>query len=78
MDGNTPRPLTTEEAKARLRAAAEQASPSAWVRRHPLHALTVALLGGLVAGRLRTPHLGGLLLAQKLVAPLLLAAARRK
>jgi hypothetical protein len=78
MDSDTPRPLTTEEAKARLRAAAEQASPSAWVRRHPLHALTVALLSGFVAARLRTPYVGGLLLAQKLVAPLLLSAVRRR
>jgi hypothetical protein len=70
--------LTTEQAKARLRAAAEQASPSAWVRRHPLHALSIALLGGFVAGRLRAPSAGDLLLAQKLVAPLLLGVARRK
>jgi hypothetical protein len=78
MGRATTRPLTTEEAKARLRAAAEQASLSTWVQRHPLHALGVALVGGFVAGRLRAPVVGSLLLAQKLVAPVLLGMARRK
>jgi hypothetical protein len=78
MGGDTFRPLSTEEAKARLRAAAQEASPTAWVRRHPLPALSVALLGGFLAARLRAPHGDGLLLAQKLVAPLLFEAVRRK
>jgi hypothetical protein len=78
MDSDTPGPLTTEQAKARLRAAAERASPSAWMQRHPLHALGVALAGGFIAGRLQTPYAGGLLLAQKLVYPLLVNASRRK
>lgn len=78
MDSDAARPLSIDEAKAQLRAAARRASPSAWVRRHPLAALTVALVGGFLAARLRTPQVGGLLLAQKLVAPLLFDAARRK
>ena len=78
MDRDTSEPLTPEQAKARLRAAAQQASPSAWVRRHPLHALSAALLGGFIAGRLRPPSAGDLLLAQKLVMPLLLGTDRRK
>jgi hypothetical protein len=78
MDRNSSQPLTTEQAKARLRVAAEQASPSAWVRRRPLYALSVALLGGFVAGRLRTPTGDDLLLVQKLIAPFLLGVARRK
>lgn len=78
MDRDTSQPLTTAQAKARLRTAAQQASPSAWVRRHPLHALSVALLGGFIAGRLRPPSAGDLLLAQKLLVPLLLGTHRQK
>lgn len=77
MDRDTARPLSVEEAKVRLRTAAEQARPSTWVRRHPLPALGVALLGGFIAGRLQTPAVAGVLLAQKLVTPLLLGMVRR-
>jgi hypothetical protein len=78
MAGDAVRPLSTEEAKTRLRAAAQQASPSAWVRRHPLSGLTIALLCGFLAAHLRTAQAGGSLLAHKLVLPLFIAAARRK
>jgi hypothetical protein len=79
MDGDTHQPLTTDEAKARLRIAAEQASPTAWLKRHPRHALALALLGGFVAGRVRASSIDGLLAAQKLLVPLILgAAAKRK
>lgn len=77
MDRHHAEPLTTEEAKLRLRAAAAQASPSAWMRRHPLGALGIALLGGFVAGRLRADSVGPLLRAQRLIVPFLLGMARR-
>jgi len=44
-------PLTTDEAKARLRLAADRASPSALVERHPWQALAAALIGGYAAGQ---------------------------
>jgi hypothetical protein len=77
MDHDSTKPLSVEEAKARLRIAANRASPSTWVRRHPLPALGVALLGGLVAGRLHSQSAGGLLLALKLVPSLLLGKTIR-
>lgn len=78
MDHDSTKSLSVEEAKARLRVAAEQASPSAWVQRHPLSALGVALLGGLVAGRLHSNSDADLLLALKLVPPLLLGKKTRR
>lgn len=78
MDRDTSKPLSIEEAKARLRVAAQQASPSVWVRRHPLHAMGIALLVGLVAGRLHIQSDSSLLLALKLVPSLLLGKIRRK
>lgn len=59
MAGDALRPLTTGEAKDRLRLAAQQASPSAWVQRHPLPALAAALIGGFVTARLQSPDPGG-------------------
>lgn len=78
MAGDTLRPLSTEEAKARLRAAAQQASPSSWVRRHPLPAVAVALVAGFAVARANVPRVGSLLLAQKFLAPLIVEAARRR
>jgi hypothetical protein len=77
VDRDDSQPMTVAEAKARLRAAAEQVRPSAWVRRHPLDALGIALLGGFVTGHLRAPSAGGLLAAEKLVVPLLVGMVRR-
>ena len=71
-------PLSVEEAKARLRVAANRASPSTWVVRHPLPALGVALLGGLLAGRLHAQSDTDLLLALKLLPPLFLGKTRHK
>ncbi|MEJ2061413.1 MAG: hypothetical protein P8Y64_13155 [Gammaproteobacteria bacterium] len=78
MDRDASQPLTTEQAKARLRAAAEQASPVSWVKRYPLGALSMALVGGFVAARFRLPTVGGLFLAEKLISPLLLGVIKRK
>ena len=78
MDRDTPRPLSVEEAKARLREAADNASPSAWFKRHPLQALTAAVIGGFVVARMRMPMTQGLLLAQRIVTPFLFGSVRRK
>ncbi|WP_303906254.1 hypothetical protein [Thiohalomonas denitrificans] len=44
------RPLTTEEAKARLRYVSREIGAGPWVRRNPLAATTYAVLGGIVLG----------------------------
>jgi ElaB/YqjD/DUF883 family membrane-anchored ribosome-binding protein len=43
-------PLSTEEAKERLRRAAENAGLAGLIRRHPYQALLIAGLAGLVLG----------------------------
>lgn len=78
MDRDSTRPLTTAEAKARLRLAAEAATPTAWFKRYPLRAITFALVGGFVVARIRVPTATGLLLAQKLVVPLLINSIKGK
>ena len=50
MDDAPARPLTPEEAKQALRAAAERADPLNRVREHPREALLAAFLTGLVLG----------------------------
>ena len=50
MDRNTTGPLTTEEAKARLRSIAGSMGPVAWIREKPRESLGVALLAGMMAG----------------------------
>ena len=50
MARDTTRPLTTEEAKARLRESASRVSVSGWTRSHPYDATLLALTAGLVAG----------------------------
>lgn len=78
MDRDTSRPLTVAEAKDRLRIAADAATPSAWFKRYPLRALTLALVGGFVVARVRVPTAVGLMLAQKVVVPLLLGSMKGK
>jgi len=78
MAGDATRPLSTEEAKAKLRTAVKNATPAAWVRSHPLQALSLAMASGFIAAQLRRPITGNLLLAQKLLLPLLLGATKRK
>jgi hypothetical protein len=85
MDGDTSKPLsklptkplTTEQAKARLRAAADQASPTAWFQRHPLNALGIAVAGGFIISRVRLPVAAGVL-AIEWLGPLLLGVAMRQ
>ena len=65
-------PLTPEEAKARLRAAAQQATPAYWVRQRPWQTLLIALCGGFLAGRLRLSPTLAITLSQRLL-PLFVA-----
>ena len=71
MDRDSSQPLSTQEAKARLRAAAQELSLSHWLGRRTWTVLAVALAGGFVVGRLRIPIITRALLLQR-VAPLLL------
>lgn len=81
MDGDsskplTPEPLTTEQAKARLRAAAERASPSHWFERHQWGAIGLALAGGFILSRVRLPVLAGAV-ASRWAFPLLMGIMSR-
>lgn len=49
-DASSP-PLTPEQAKARLRQAAQKLTPMAALERHPWSLLAVALVSGYAAGR---------------------------
>jgi hypothetical protein len=64
MAGNTSQPLTTEQAKARLREAADRASPSAWLQHHPWNALGLAVVGGFIMSRMRLPMAASVLTSQ--------------
>lgn len=77
MDRDTPQPLTTEQAKARLRAAAERASPTEWLYRHPWNALGLAVVGGFVISRMRLPQATSALTIQWL-GPLLMGTVIRQ
>ena len=71
MDRDTTPPLTPAEAKARLRAAAQQVSLTNWMSRRTWRVLALALAGGFVVGRLRVPAITGTLLQR--IAPVLLS-----
>lgn len=66
MDSETNRPLTPEEAKERLRAAASEVGVTPWIRRHPIGFLAGAVSAGYLAGSLspRTRRWAGALLAR--------------
>jgi len=53
----SPDSLTLEEAKARLRVAADRASPVSWVRDRPWQATGLALLAGFLVARVGLPSL---------------------
>ncbi len=55
MARTTAHPLTTEQAKLRLREVAQRADWRAWVQQHPYQAVAAGLLGGVVVGRLVGP-----------------------
>lgn len=52
MAGDAPRPLTTEEAKERLRAATRELGVQAWIHHSPWGFLALALGSGYLAGRM--------------------------
>lgn len=53
MDRNSSKPLTPDEAKARLRDAALRASPTGYLRGHPFQSMGLAMAAGIMAGRTR-------------------------
>lgn len=61
------RPMSTEEAKARLREAAKRASPTGYVQQHPIETVGLALVIGLLAGRTRISKTTTLMLAEQLL-----------
>jgi hypothetical protein len=69
-------PLTVEEAKMRLREAAERASPTGYVRQHPVETMGLALVAGLLAGRMRLPSTTALMLAEQLL-PFVIKLSRK-
>jgi hypothetical protein len=52
MAGDSTRPLSTEEAKARLRAVSQEIGLRAWMHDSPWSFMALALGGGYLAGRL--------------------------
>ena len=70
MGRNTPQPLTTEQAKDRLRLAARHASPNIWFQHHPWEAVAIALASGFVVSRLRIPANASAMMT-RVLAPLL-------
>jgi len=52
MAGDSPQPLSTEEAKERLKAVTHQTSLQSWVHDSPWGFLALAIGGGFLAGRL--------------------------
>jgi hypothetical protein len=77
MDGDTAKPLTPEQAKARLRAAADRASPTAWLHQHPWSTLSLAVAGGFMLSRMRLPMFTSVFTARWLGTALLGAVVRQ-
>jgi hypothetical protein len=77
MDRNTPKPLTTEQAKDRLRAAAQHASPTTWFQHHPWKVIGIALASGFVVSRLRLPA-NTTATITRLIAPLMVGSVIRQ
>ncbi len=77
MAGHTPRPLTSEEAKERLRRAGQ--GPGEWLQRHAWSVLALALAAGLVAGRAPvSPRVQWRLIERLLSAAIAAAVAARR
>ena len=72
MDRDTTQPLSTEEAKARLRAAAQDLTLGQLIGRRTWTVLAVSVAGGFVAGRVGITTISRTLLLQRFV-PLALA-----
>jgi hypothetical protein len=77
MGSNTPEPLTTEQAKARLRVAAQNVSPTVWFQHHPWKVLGIALASGFVVSRVRLPANAGAMVT-RLLGPLLVGSVVRQ
>lgn len=77
MDRDAPQPLTTEEAKARLRAAAQRASPVAWMQQRPWSSLATAAALGFMVSRLRLHSTRGIVVA-RLFGPMVMGMAVRR
>ena len=71
MGGDTIHPLTPDEAKARLRASAQEVSLGTWVGQHKWAVLSVALAGGFFIGRVGIPIAARAMLIRQ-VTPILL------
>lgn len=67
MDRDPAHPLTPEEAKVRLRAAAQQLRVTIWTGRRGWRMLAAALVGGFIAGRSRIPIMASTLLMRRIV-----------
>jgi hypothetical protein len=78
MDRDTTHPLTPEEAKIRLRAAAERVSLINWMSQHKGGVLAAALASGFIAGRSRTSLMAPAMLVRQVVPMLLLALFRKR
>jgi len=78
MDRDPTNTLTPEEAKARLRAAAQELGVNHWVGERTWRVLVLALAGGYIAGHARIPAVMGTRLIQRVVPLLLTAWLRRK
>lgn len=76
MDSDTTHPLSPEEAKACLRAAAQQITLVDWMSQHTWRVLALSLAGGIIVGRLRVPIFAGSMMMQRLV-PILLTVFLR-
>ena len=77
MGRNTPQPLTTEQAKDRLRLAARHASPKIWFQHHPWETVVIALASGFVVSRLRMPANTSAMMT-RVLAPLLVGSVVRQ
>ena len=67
MDRDPPEPLSTAEAKARLREAARRAGALDYIEKHPVQSVVLALIAGLLAGRLRLSAAAAMTLAEQLL-----------
>jgi hypothetical protein len=78
MDRDTSHSLTPEEAKARLRAAAQQLSLTDWISERRWSVLAAALASGFIAGRTRAPIMAHAMLVRQVVPMLLLALFQKR
>lgn len=75
MGHHEKKPLTVDEAKAELRAAAGRVGPSAWLQRHPATVLGIAAAAGFLAAHMSRRDLQDL--STKVLSLAVLGCARR-